>query len=287
MNSRERSEITVKAESTFYAALLECPTKVLSETVGLVEERKGANTFLRISKEILDPTSLFCRYLSHQTCRQIFGRIHPLYSGSTLRYDNVGKPIGINYFNTRLLLAFIEVQLGLGFSGSFYQQHQRAIEGILAGKPVKFETNYYHPFTHKDNVGIHYILEPNGDRGGYRSEDWENFLKYSKSAIECVFSISPEDFGNTPSGLERAIGQFTNLITAPYERESRVNMFPLRHWGGLIEGILKKKNQEGTNLIPHPVSGERIPYVHFVDCILDMPYQNGAVVVFQSMCGDR
>ena len=286
MSKQEILEAIVKAESHFYAALEECPKVVFLTTPGIKKEKDNMGTFVRISKEILNPHSLFYRYLMYPGSYQIFGTRHPLYGKSAIKYDEQERPTEINHFTTRLLLSFFEVQLGLGFSGFSFQKHQQAIETILSGEESEIEVNYYHPFNHQDNIGYHWIYGSDG-KGGYDSQDWRVFLDYPKGILTLAYKLSPEDFGGASDGLERAVEQFTYLVFEPYQKENKINMFPLRHWEKIVNYIFQRHGIKNELLIPHPVTGEMIPYFPLVSYLLDMPYRNGAIVVFQSTCGEK
>jgi hypothetical protein len=140
----ENEQVTVKAESNFYSVLEECPNRAFMETRGAARYRKGGGSYLTITKEIIDPGSLFYRYLMTEKCREVFGTRNPLYPNATLAYESE-LLTGIHYFSTRLLLAFMEVQLALGFSGSLYDSYKAALESRMRGSAVPLTTNYYHP----------------------------------------------------------------------------------------------------------------------------------------------
>jgi len=275
--------ISIKAESAFYASLLECPESVFVESKGIQKRKIDNSTYLIISKNILS-SPLFYSYLSLEGSNKIFGTRNPIYDTSTLTYKE-GVPIRINHFNTRLLLAFIEVQLGIGFTGSLFQVHKKQLENIIQGKSSKLQTNYYHPFKHEDNVGIHYILDPKGGHG-YSNQNWDNYAKYFESSIEAAFKTSSEDFGFTHEGLIKQISEFKSLVITPYKESFKVNMPPIRRFGQLIYDTLFFKGSEDSCFIPNPIKNTKMMYIHLVDCILDMPYKNGAVVIFSSTCVD-
>ncbi len=280
------ARVIVKAEATFYAALLECSPVLLSTTRGLTVEKRSLGTYLVISEDIVASPSLFSRYLKHRHSRQAFGMAHPLYGRAPVYYDDAGEPREINYFNTRLLLAFFEVQLALGFAGQAFHKHQKAIEDILAGGQSVLETNYYHPFAHQDNVGIHYVHGPDEMGSGYEQADWDKFLRYSEWAMRRAFALSPEDFGGTEEGLTRARAQHPGGVSSAHARDGSIPMFPIRHWTRIVGHIFQNKGSADRATFSPEIGGE-IAYIPFVDCLLDMPYRRDAVVVFQSVCGSR
>jgi len=275
--------IAIKAESAFYASLLECPESVFVESKGIQKRKIDNSTYLMISKNILS-SPFFFNYLSLESSKKIFGVINPLYGTATLTYEK-GNPIHINHFTTRFLLAFIEVQLGIGFTGSLFQIHKKQLENIFQGKPSALQTNYYHPFTHDDNLGIHYILSSN-EESGYSNENWDCFIKYFKIAIKSAFKISSKDFGTTHEGLVKHINEFMNLFDTPYREMKKINMPPIRRYGQLIHDVLFFKDAEDSRFIPNPISNTKMKYINLVDCILDMPYKDGAIVIFSSTCVD-
>lgn len=277
--------IVVKAEADFYSSLEVCPNDVFVKTRGIRKFKEDNVTFLAISRKIIDPASLFYRYLEHVQSKQVFGSINPLFQTSTLNYEGE-KLVGLNHFTTRLLLTFFEVQMALGFSGDLYYQHQAAIEHILQGKQDRLLTNYYHPFNHEDNAGIHYVLNKDG-LPGYSAEDWDTFLKYSAASIQAAFQISPADFGETIQGMERKIQDYIGLVSEPYLRTGILNVSPVRHLGILIYEILYFKSSADFHLIPNPRTGKPMKYIPLIDCLLDMPYRNGGLIVFQSTCAGK
>jgi len=279
-------QVVVKAEATFYASLLECVPGLLSTTQGLTIEKRSLGTYLALSEAIMAPQSLFARYLKYGPSRQVFGTAHPLHGRTCVHYDDVGEPQTILSFNTRLLLAFFEVQLALGFTGPAFHRHQRAIEDILAGKQSLLETNYYDPFTHQDNVGIHYVYGPEEMGSGYGQADWDRFLRYSEWAMRRAFALSPQDFGGTQEGLMRALAQHPGGVSYAHARDGSIPMFPIRHWTRIVSHIVAKESR-ANRTIPFPEMEGEIAYISFVDCLLDMPYQKDAIVVFQSACGSR
>ncbi len=277
--------VVVKAESYFYSSLEICPQVVFRETMGIQKHKEGNSTFLAISKDILNPGSLFYKYLMIEKSREIFGLINPLFRDSTLKYKN-GNLVGVNHFNTRLLLAFFEVQMSLGFSGPLYEKHKTSLENIIRGKQEHLSTNYYHPIAHEDNAGIHYVLNKDG-KGGYDSKDWDNFNKYFESSIKAAFRISPVDFGETQEGIERKMQEFTDLVSNPYKETGFINIPPIRHLGILINEVLYLKGSKNSCIINNPVTAKPMKYIPLVDCLLDMPYKKGSIIVFQSTCGDK
>jgi hypothetical protein len=281
----KQSFVTVKAESNFYAALEECPPRVLSETRGIDKYREEGATFLKISGDILDPASIFYRYLATPPCRNVFGERNPLYSRAALAYER-DQPIGINYFCTRLLLAFMEVQLALGFSGSNYERHKTALENRMRGEQPALTTNYYHPFTHEDNAGIHYVLNMDG-RGGYAPQDWEHFMAYLESSVRVAFTISPVNFGDTPTGLENKLAEYREIISTPYLETGIIKMPAIRHLGILTYDVLYGKGSAADQMVPNPAGGESMRYIPLVDCLLDMPFRENSLIVFQSTCADK
>jgi hypothetical protein len=97
--------VVVKAEADFYAALETSPIEDWTRTRGIRKYREGSALYLEIAPAILDPTSLFVRYLNLKSSCKVFGKLNPLYSASILKY--VGEnPMRVNHFTTRLLLAF-------------------------------------------------------------------------------------------------------------------------------------------------------------------------------------
>ena len=85
----------------------------------------------------------------------------------------------------------------------------------------------------------------------------------------------------------RAIEQFPQRVADAHTRDGSIPMFPIRHWGHIVDYILRDQHPRDEHLIPCPETGERVPYIPFVDCILDMPYRDDAIVVLKSVCGDR
>jgi len=280
------TKVVVKAEATFYAALLECSPALLSTTRGLTIEKRALGTYLVLSEAIVAPQSLFTRYLKYGHSRQVFGTEHPLYGRACVHYNDMGEPQAINHFNTRLLLAFFEVQLALGFAGPAFHRHQKAIEDILAGKQSVLETNYYNPFTHQDNVGIHYVYGPEEMGSGYGQADWGKFLRYSEWAMRRAFALSPQDFGGTEEGLMRALAQYPGGVSDAHARDGSIPMFPIRHWTKIVSHIFQNKSSANRAISFPEMVGEAV-YIPFVDCLLDMPYQRDAVIVFQSVCGSK
>ncbi len=281
----KQSFVTVKAESNFYAALEECPTRVLKETHGVEKYRSDGSTYLRISGDILDPASIFYRYLATPACRKVFGERNPLYPCVALSYEE-DRPVGINHFCTRLLLAFMEVQLALGFSGSNYERHKTALENRIRGDQLPMTTNYYHPFTHEDNAGIHYVLNTDG-QGGYAMQDWEHFMAYLESSVRIAFTISPVNFGDTPTGLENKLAEYREIISKPYRETGIVKIPAIRHLGILTWDILYGKGTETEQMVPNPAGGGKMSYIPLVDCLLDMPYREDSLIVFQATCADK
>jgi len=184
------------------------------------------------------------------------------------------------------LLAFFEVQLALGFAGPAFHRHQKAIEDILAGKQSVLETNYYNPFTHQDNVGIHYVYGPEEMGSGYGQADWGKFLRYSEWAMRRAFALSPQDFGGTEEGLMRALAQYPGGVSDAHARDGSIPMFPIRHWTKIVSHIFQNKSSANRAISFPEMVGEAV-YIPFVDCLLDMPYQRDAVIVFQSVCGSK
>lgn len=279
-------QVVVKAESTFYAALLECSPTLLSVARGIAFEKRDPGLYLLISDAILASESLFGRYLRHDRSRQIFGAHHPLYGRVAVRYSPRGEPVAINHFNTRLLLAFFEVQLALGFAGAASIRHQQAIEDILRGKQVQFETNYYQPFSHEDNVGIHFVCGQQGG-SGYGQSDWRRFIQYAEAAMRRAYELSPGDLGGSAQGLSQALAQFPQSVASTHAADGSIPMFPIRHWTKIVGHVLREKGPAAGNTIAHPETGEAMPYIPFIDCILDMPYTPDAMVIFQSVCGSK
>ncbi len=285
MNVFRQDFVTVKAESNFYAALEECPPRVLNETRGVDKFREEGATFLKISGDILDPASIFYRYLATPPCRKVFGERNPLYPRATLAYEE-DRPAGIHHFCTRLLLAFMEVQLALGFSGSHYERHKTALESRIRGEQTALATNYYHPFTHEDNAGIHYVLNADG-RGGYDPQDWEHLMAYLESSVRAAFRISPINFGNTPQGLASKLAEYREIISTPYLETGIIKMPAIRHLGILAYDVLYGEGTAADRMVPNPAGGESMCYIPLVDCLLDMPFRENSLIVFQSTCADK
>ena len=285
MNAFTQGFITVEAESNFYAALEECPPRVLKDSRGVEKYRESGSTFLRISNEILDPHSIFYRYLATPPCRKMFGERNPLYPRAALAYEE-DRPVSINHFCTRLLLAYMEVQLALGFSGSHYERHKAALEGRIRGEQSPLITYYYHPFTHEDNAGIHYVLNADG-RGGYAPQDWEHFLTYLESSVRTAFRISPINFGSTPQGLAAKLAEYREIISKPYLETGIIKIPAIRHLGILVYDILFGKGTPAEQMLPNPAGGESMRYIPLVDCLLDIPFRENSLIVFQSTCADK
>ena len=265
---------------------MDCPPTLLASTPGVCLERRGLGTYLRISGAILEPPSVWSRYLAHPASREVFGQTHPLYARAPVVYNQRGEPAAIAYFDTRLLLAFFEVQLALGFAGASFQLHQRAIDAILAGGQAELETNYYEPFSHQDNVGIHYVYGPGEKGSGYGQADWSRFLQYSERAMRRAYELSPEVFGGTEEGLRRALAQYPGYLAKIQAQDGSVPVALARHWSSTVGHIMRTK---GTSDPIRYRSGseEGTTYIPFIDGILDMPYREGAVLVLQSICGSK
>ena len=263
-----------------------CPAKRLSAIPGLKLERRGLYTYLILWEAVLASGSLFHRYLMSPGARQVFGATHALYRRTCIAYDSQGRPTGVGYFSTRLLLAFLEVQLALGFSGHLFDRHQKSLESILAGRPAELQTNYYHRFTHQNNIGIHYVYGPEQKGSGYAATDWSAFMHYSECAMRRAYELSPADFAGTEEGLARALGQHPGILASAYARNNSISVVAMREWGRTIARILRTRAPEGAS-IPCLATGVSLPYIPFIDCLLDMPYRDGAIVVFQSVCGSR
>ncbi len=285
MNNFTQGFITVKAESNFYAALEECLPRVLNESRGVEKYRSNGATYLRISDEILDPASIFYRYLVTPACRKVFGERNPLYPSAALAYGE-NRPVCVNHFCTRLLLAFMEVQLALGFSGSHYERHKAALESRIRGEQPAFTTNYYHPFTHEDNAGIHYVLNADG-RGGYAPQNWEHFMVYLESSVRAAYAVSPVNFGNTAQSLENKLAEYREIISRPYRETGIIKIPAIRHLGILVYDILYGKGTAADQIVPNPAGGESMRYIPLVDCLLDMPFRENSLIVFQSTCADK
>jgi len=285
MSPENSPSILVKAEADFYAALETCPADILARTRGIRKYREDSALYLEITPAILDPESLFVRYLKLPAIRDVFGAHNPLFTTSTLEYQGE-NPLRLNHFNTRLLLAFFEVQLALGFSGESFRRHQLDLENLLQGKPARLVTNYYHPFTHEDNVGIHYVLHPDG-RPGYSNSDWQNFIQYAQNGMRAAFKVSPDDFGGNEDGLERKLREFCELVSDPYLKTGILNNPPIRHLGILIQEVLFLKGGLQAHYVSNPRTGRPMEYLPLMDCLLDMPYRSGSMVIFQSTCAGK
>jgi hypothetical protein len=285
MNAFRQDFVTVKAESNFYAALEECPPHILKESHGVEKYRESGAIFLRISGDILDPASIFYRYLATPACRKVFGERNPLYPRAALTYDE-DRPMCVNHFCTRLLLAFMEVQLALGFSGSHYERHKTALESRIRGEQTALATNYYHPFTHEDNAGIHYVLNADG-RGGYAPQDWEHLMAYLESSVRAAFRISPINFGNTPQGLAGKLAEYREIISRQYLETGIIKMPAIRHLGILTYDVLYGKGTATDQMVPNPANSGTMRYIPLVDCLLDMPFRENSLIVFQSTCADK
>jgi len=280
----DMAEITVKAESTFYAELAQCPPDLLASTPGLRLEKRGLSTFLVITDAVLDRSALFGRYLADGRARCVFGAKHPLYERAAVQYAG-SRPARIAHFCTRLLLAFVEVQLTLGFDGSSFVTHQRALERVLANQGADLIINYYDPFGHRDNVGIHYVLGREGRGSGYDRSDWDLFVSYSQRVMERAFELDPAAFGSE-EGLTRAKSQFPQYVADAHARDGSILIALIRHWSRVIDGIMARQAPE-QRVIRLSGAREPVPYIPFVDCLLDMPYKQDALIVFQSVCGSR
>jgi len=282
-----RTAVIVKAEASFYAALQECPRDLLAAAPGLHVERRDLGTYLTLSDGVLAAGSLFGRYLEHHKARRVFGARHPLYGRAAVTYDDSGQPIGLSGFCTRLLLAYMEVQLGLGFTGAALRQQRLALEAGLAGEREELHYSYYYPFAHRDNVGLHYVYGPDEQGSGYPSPEWGRFLWYVEEVMKSPFRISPGDVGGTEQGLQRALDQLPRQFAEPHHRDGSVPIFVVRHWARVVEGVLAAHPDAARQLVTDPETGEELPYIPLMDCLLDLPYRNRAVVVFQSTCGSR
>ncbi len=240
---------------------------------------------MEVSSSILEPTSRFVNYLALPSSQKVFGIHNLLFDDSAVDYSGI-TPVKLNHFTTRLLLAFFEVQLALGFSGSAFRRHQQDMESLMQGSPVRLTANYYHPFTHEDNVGIHYVLNREG-QSGYSIEDWQNFIQYSQSSMQAAFQVSPEDFGATESGLHRKQLKYRELVSDAYLATGILNNPPIRHLGILIHEVLSYKGGPAACFVPNPRSTQSMKYIPLMDCLLDMPYQPGTLVIFQSTCAGK
>lgn len=285
MVSVEKERVTIKSEGNFYASLLLCPIDILDNTKGILKEKKDNSIYLTFSKDILNPNSLFYSYLAFEKSRQVFGTRNSLYESSTLTYEG-DNPVKINHFNTRLLLAFLEVQLAIGFEKTPLQEHQNAIKDIIGGKPCPLRTNYYHPFIHEDDVGIHYVQDATEKEGGYYPNGWENFIKYSENSYRAAFDVSPENFGNSPQVREKTINDFIQIVSGEYKINGIINIRQIRRFSHLIYDVLYYKGSEDSKFVLNPATNEKISYIPLIDCLLDMPYKKGAIVTFQSGCDD-
>ncbi|MBC7234817.1 MAG: hypothetical protein H5T69_03165 [Chloroflexi bacterium] len=279
------TEIVIKAEATFYAELSECPRELLASTLGLRLEKRGSGTFLILNDEILTPGTLFAAYLADASARCVFGAEQPLFKRVAIIYNNEGRPVHVDHFNTRLLLAFVEVQLGLGFHGAALVEHQKALQRLLSGESADLVTNYYDPFAHRDHVGIHYVLGRDQRGSGYSRADWELYISYGHRVMERAFALDPATFGSQES-LKRAKAQFPDYVAEMHARDGSLVMVPIRHWSKVVDSIMARQAPE-KRALRHPRTGEPMPYVSFLDCLLDMPYKPDALVIFQSICGSR
>ena len=285
MTKESASSVLVKAEADFFAALETCPTEILSAEKGICRYREGNALYLEVTSSILDSTSRFGQYLALPSSQKVFGFHNPLFADTAVKY--VGNiPVKLNHFNTRLLLAFFEVQLALGFTGSVLRRHLQDLDSCLQGSQVRLMTNYYHPFTHEDNVGIHYVLNHAG-RPGYSSQDWQNFIQYSQTSMQAAFQVSPSDFGATESGLHRKQQEYRQLVSDAYLATGILNNPPIRHLGILIHEVLSYKGGPAACFVPNPRSRQPMKYIPFMDCLLDMPYQPGTLIIFQSICAGK
>lgn len=147
-------------------------------------------------------------------------------------------------------------------------------------------TNYYHPFTHEDNVGIHYILNRDG-QPGYSIEDWQNFISYAETSMRAACRVSASDFGGNELGLEKKIRDYRELVSNPYLKSGILNNPPIRHLGILIHEVLFLKGSPESQFVPNPRTGQPMSYIPLMDCLLDMPYRPGTLVVFQSTCAGK
>ncbi|MFH1971282.1 MAG: hypothetical protein ABIJ05_02765 [Patescibacteria group bacterium] len=281
----ENERVVIKSEGNFYASLLLCPSNIFENTRGIIKEKKDNSIYLTLSSDILNPDSLFYRYLSFEKSRKVFGTKNPLYKASTIVYEKE-IPVKINHFNTRLLLAFLEVELAIGFEKTSLQEHQDAIKDILEGKPRQLKTtNYYHPFLHEDNIGYHYVQAVDGN-GGYFERDWDNFLKYSINSIKSAYAIAPEDFGSSLKELNEKTESFLNLVSSDYQQIGKINSRAIRRFGHSIYETLYYKGSENSKYVLNPASNEKMAYIPLIDCLLDMPYKKDTIVTFQSGCDD-
>ncbi|MFH1971621.1 MAG: hypothetical protein ABIJ05_04540 [Patescibacteria group bacterium] len=279
----ENESVIIKSEGDFYASLLLCPSNIFENTRGIIKEKKDNSIYLTLSSDILNPNSLFYRYLCFEKSRKVFGTKNPLYESSTISYEKE-IPVKINHFNTRLLLAFLEVELAIGFEKRPLREHRDAIKDILEGNPKQLRTtNYYHPFLHEDNIGFHYIQAVDG-KGGYFERDWDNFIKYSINSNKSAYAIAPEDFGSSQKEFNEKINSFLNLVSSDYHQIGKINSRAIRRFGHSIYEILYYRGSENSKYVLNPTTNGKMAYIPLIDCLLDMPYKKDAIVTFQSGC---
>jgi hypothetical protein len=287
MSFVEQERVFVKSEGDFYGSLLVCPPNTLENTRGVSQEKKDNSIYLTLSSDILNPNSLFYRYLTFERSRQVFGIPNPLYQSSPIIYEGI-NPKKINYFNTKLLLSFMEVELQIGFSGKSRKNHEKIVKSILNGEKNSLPAGlvkYYDPFRHEDNIGLHYVQGPDG-KGGYLEKDWKNFIKYAVSAINSAYAISPEDFAISPTELNKEIDSFVDTISTGYYQNGAILSRRIRRFGHLIHDVLYYKGSSDSKYVLNPATNEKMAFLPLNYCLSDMPFPKNIKVTFQSGCDD-
>jgi hypothetical protein len=77
------------------------------------------------------------------------------------------------------------------------------------------------------------------------------------------------------------------LVSDQYLVNGILNSPPIRHLGTLVYEVLYLKGGKSDRLLTNPRNGQPMPYIPLLDCLLDMPYPSGTMVVFQSTCGGK